>query len=198
MIKLGDVELIERKDWNATPFKGQPAGHRPCRIVVHHTWKPTAAEYLRLPVSDRSKCVRRIQQYHQGERGWADIGYHYLIGPDGLVYEGRDVALIGSHCGGVVPAGVKRVFANTGSIGLNLIGNFDEEKPTAIALDSMSRLVGYLMSRFEIKPDQIFGHFQAWTEPPKTCPGIELVKILATLNPSIKTAWNAVYPKTKF
>lgn len=196
MKRIGDVDLIERKDWGATPYNGQPAGHIPKRIVVHHTYQPTAEQYLKCARDqDRLLFVKRIQRYHQLDRGWADIGYHYLIGPDGKVFEGRDVALIGSHCGGTPPAGVKRKFSNTGSVGISVIGNYDDEKPSAQAIDSLNRLLGYLMSCYSISADNLFGHFEAWATPPKTCPGKLMVSVLGSAYPRLKNAWNAAYPK---
>lgn len=30
-----------------------------------------------------------VQNYHMDTKGWADIGYNFLVGEDGLAYEGR-------------------------------------------------------------------------------------------------------------
>jgi hypothetical protein len=41
---------------------------------------------------DDETCIRRvkaIQDYHQFDLGWVDIGYHFLVGENGKVYEGR-------------------------------------------------------------------------------------------------------------
>lgn len=189
------ARFITRKAWGAAPYKGQANGHVPKLICIHHTYQPTAAEYMRRDQKARLQMIRSIQRYHQETQGWSDIGYHYIIGPDGLVYEGRDVMLIGSHCGGTPPRGSMRVFGNTGTIGISVIGDYDTEKPTPEALNALNRLVGYLQARFYINAE-LTGHFQAWAPvAPKTCPGRSMVEILSSVAPSMKAAWNQAFPK---
>lgn len=52
-----------------------------------------------------------IDRWHKG-RGWAGIGYHYVIDRDGSIANGRDLNKIGAHVTG----------HNTGSVGICLIG----------------------------------------------------------------------------
>lgn len=51
------------------------------------------------------------------KNGWDDVGYHYLIHPNGKIYEGRKIYHKGSHVAG----------ANTGKIGILLLGDYDEQ-----------------------------------------------------------------------
>lgn len=53
------------------------------RIIVHHTAEnnPNGKDDLTL--------IRGIYYYHAVVRGWGDIGYNYLIGQRGKIYEGR-------------------------------------------------------------------------------------------------------------
>jgi N-acetylmuramoyl-L-alanine amidase len=44
--------------------------------------------------------VRAIQYFHQHDRGWVDIGYHFLVGENGKVYEGRGWDRQGAHSPG--------------------------------------------------------------------------------------------------
>ena len=41
-----------------------------------------------------------IQDFHMDDRGWWDIGYNFLIGQDGRIYEGRGFSVQGAHCSG--------------------------------------------------------------------------------------------------
>ena len=59
-----------------------------------------------------SEKVAEIRRWHVEERGWKDIGYHYVIDVDGTVAEGRPVAVAGAHVAG----------HNSHSIGICLIG----------------------------------------------------------------------------
>jgi len=56
--------------------------------------------------------VAEVKRWHIEERGWSDIGYHYLIDRDGTVVEGRPVERTGAHVQG----------HNTGTIGISLFG----------------------------------------------------------------------------
>jgi len=51
--------------------------------------------------------VQSIQRSHQTANGWADIGYHFLVGENGKVYEGRGWNREAAHSPGF----------NTGSFG---------------------------------------------------------------------------------
>lgn len=53
-----------------------------------------------------------IRRWHVQDRGWSDIGYHYLIDRDGTVTEGRSLGRTGAHAKG----------HNTGSVGISLFG----------------------------------------------------------------------------
>lgn len=57
--------------------------------------------------------VNEIRQWHL-DRGWSDIGYHYLIDRDGTVVEGRPLEKTGAHVKG----------KNTGTVGISLLGGF--------------------------------------------------------------------------
>lgn len=52
------------------------------RIVLHHT-------DTTLDGRDDAELIRGIYAYHTLSRGWGDIGYNYIVGQRGHVYEGR-------------------------------------------------------------------------------------------------------------
>lgn len=56
-------------------------------IIVHCTATPEGKDCT----------IADITRWHK-DRGFATIGYHYVIYRDGTVHEGRDVNLIGAHC----------------------------------------------------------------------------------------------------
>lgn len=56
-----------------------------------------------------------IDRWHR-ERGFNDIGYHYIVCLDGKIEKGRDILLMGAHCKGW----------NERSIGICYIGGLDE------------------------------------------------------------------------
>ena len=74
-------------------------------IVVHCTATEEGKDY----------SVAEIRRWHL-KRGFSDIGYHYLIGIDGKVHEGRNVNISGAHTAGY----------NAHSIGVCYVGGLDK------------------------------------------------------------------------
>ncbi|CAF0979494.1 unnamed protein product [Rotaria sordida] len=77
--------IISRAEWGARPATVNVKLATPVPIVViHHT---TAAN-----CTTKVECMarmKRIQNYHMDSQKWGDIGYNFLVGEDGNVYEGR-------------------------------------------------------------------------------------------------------------
>lgn len=44
-----------------------------------------------------SQVAATIRRWHVQERGWDDIGYHYIVMPDGTLYPGRPTDRMGAH-----------------------------------------------------------------------------------------------------
>ena len=63
--------------------------------------------------------VDTIREWHLN-RGWSDIGYHFLIGLDGKVYPGRDLDKVGAHTKG----------QNLNSIGICYVGGVEKDGKT--------------------------------------------------------------------
>ncbi|WP_063832826.1 N-acetylmuramoyl-L-alanine amidase [Labrenzia sp. DG1229] len=70
-------------------------------IVIHCSATPEG----------RAVSVSTIRQWHL-DRGWRDIGYHYVIGLNGEIWPGRPITQRGAHVRG----------HNTGSIGICYVG----------------------------------------------------------------------------
>jgi N-acetylmuramoyl-L-alanine amidase len=66
---------------------------------------------------------RGIQDWHINGNGWCDIGYSFLVGGDGNVYEGRGWDEIGAHTGGF----------NSQGYGVCFLGSFTSQLPSAAA-----------------------------------------------------------------
>lgn len=58
--------------------------------------------------------VAEVRRWHISDRGWKDIGYHFLIDRNGTVALGRPIDQVGAHTQG----------HNTGTIGVSLFGGF--------------------------------------------------------------------------
>lgn len=114
--------FIPRAKWADQPIiinRVTPMGRKPFRLTVHHSSAVTLADGTR-ENGDPVKVLREIEDSHKQGRGknepFACIGYHFIIGADGRVYEGRPLAYQGAHATGD---------NNIGNIGICLLGDFD-------------------------------------------------------------------------
>ena len=69
--------------------------------------------------------------------GWSDIGYNYLIGEDGNIYEGRGPYRSGAHC----------VNWNSKTLGFSIMGDFSNTLPNQKAIDAADQLIQYLKAQ---------------------------------------------------
>jgi hypothetical protein len=109
-------------------------------LIVHHT-----AMGVEAPDSDWPALVRSIWNFHVLERGWADIGYNYLIDPNGVIYEGRSGGdnVIGAHFSGV----------NAGTMAVALLGDFTNAEPTAEALNRLNEILAWKCDQCCLDPE---------------------------------------------
>lgn len=92
-----------------------------------------------------------IRRWHKNERGWSDIGYHYVIDLDGTIEAGRDIETAGAHCTG----------HNAKSIGICYVGGCDaqmqpKDTRTEAQKASLLLLLKYLRQRYPAA--KIYGH----------------------------------------
>tara|TARA_R110001632_G_scaffold59062_3_gene143680 strand:+ start:7399 stop:7824 length:426 start_codon:yes stop_codon:yes gene_type:complete len=85
-----------------------------------------------------------IKGWHVNDRGWSDIGYHYIVLLDGTVDQGRPVKRQGAHVRGY----------NKDSIGVCYVGGLDadmnpKDTRTDLQKDSLTELISYLMDSYE-------------------------------------------------
>ena len=118
--------------------------NNPTKIIVHCSDSP----------DDRNVTSKEIRQWHL-DRGWSDIGYHYVIRRDGVVEQGRDDSVKGAHTKG----------HNTGSLGICLVGRlkFTEEQ-----IEQLVWLIDHLCDEYRMKSSDVFCHNE-FTDN-KTCP----------------------------
>lgn len=74
------------------------------RIVLHYTATP--------PEMDIG--VEEIRRWHL-ERGWADVGYHFVVRLDGEIERGRPVDVQGAHAYGHNAATIGVVYVGGGT-----------------------------------------------------------------------------------
>lgn len=110
-------------------------------IIVHCTATPEGKDYT----------VDEIRRWHK-QRGFSDIGYHYIVHLDGDIEEGRNVDLSGAHC----------TNHNAHSIGVVYVGGVAKDGKTpkdTRTLDQKAALANLLIDLRTLYPNaKIHGH----------------------------------------
>ena len=145
------------------------AGHTLSRqidsLVLHHSYRPSAAQY------QGEKTITAIRNYHLS-KGWRDIGYHLLVGPDGAIWPGRDLNLPGAHALIHKPDMIRLLgssgYLNQHSVGICAIGDYEAEKPSPTLLATLKEVLFRLAQGFQIPSERLFFHRQVTAT---SCPG---------------------------
>ena len=174
--------VTSRAGWGARTPTGTRTYTTVTHLVVHHEEGSNTS-------SDWAARVRAIEALHIDVNGWADVGYNYLIDPNGVIYEGRSGGdnVVGAHfCAG-----------NGNTLGVCMMGSYTSILPTAAALNSLKRLLGWKASQMSIDPTGSSTHYTAGYIPNvpghrdnggcTTCPGNTLYAYLPTVRADIKS-----------
>jgi len=120
----------------------------------------------------REVSLDTIRKWHL-QRGFNDIGYHYVINIDGKISVGRDINRIGAHCSG----------QNRGSIGICYVGGMSKDMKkakdtrTQAQKDSLIKLMHELIYKYN-KDMTIHGHNEYAN---KACPSFNVQEEYANL-----------------
>ncbi|XP_012584432.1 PREDICTED: N-acetylmuramoyl-L-alanine amidase [Condylura cristata] len=165
---LGCPAIHPRCRWGAEPYQGRPKLLQlPLGFLyVHHTYVPAP------PCTDFARCaanMRSMQRFHQKTRGWDDIGYSFVVGSDGYVYEGRGWQWVGAHTRG----------HNSRGFGVAFVGNYTAELPAEDSLRTVREVLPRCAVRAGLlRPDYtLLGHRQLVHTD---CPGEALFSLLRT------------------
>ena len=139
--------LISRTDWGCPDGEltthGDLSYTTVTHLIVHHTGDS-------FPSKDYPAWVRAIWAYHVFSNGWADIGYNYLVDPDGNVYEGR--------AGGDNVLGAHFSCQNSGTMGVAVLGTFTNVAPTEKAQASLKNILAWKADSDNIDPVGVTFH----------------------------------------
>jgi N-acetylmuramoyl-L-alanine amidase CwlA len=135
---------------------------KPTRLVLHHTWKPTVEQWRGLA------SMKGMQSFYGG-KGWTSAP-HLYVGPDGI-WLFTPLKDIGIHAN----AGNGSRSAGWYSIGVEMVGNYDQARPTGAIWDATKAIIGGLSRKLGIAPkDFIFFHREY--NKNKSCPGWAITK----------------------
>lgn len=107
----------------------------PTHLIVHHSAGSNTS-------SNFGAVVAYYWDLHVNTNGWDDIGYNWLIDPNGVVYEGRGSGNMGAHFSCL----------NSGTLGFCLIGNYQNSPVPAAGLQALGEILLYEACANNIDP----------------------------------------------
>ena len=153
--------IVGVADWGGSTAASSAPPQQITRITLHHqgeVWKEG---------TDIEAYLRRLQQWSRLTKGWADIPYHYVVGPDGRIYAARPLAQPGDTNTEYDPRGHALVM---------LVGNFEEQQPTPAQLNAAVELTAWLAREHHLGVDAIASHKDYSGQT--VCPGKNLYAYL--------------------
>jgi hypothetical protein len=149
------------------------------KIIVHHTATTNNLD-------DPMRAIRDIYYWHTISKGWGDIGYNYIIDQQGNIYEGRagGESVVGAHAGK----------GNHGSIGIAVLGNYQDGEPSEAVTKSLTALIKEKAALHNIDTEgssvfrgvnypNVMGHRDVMTT---ACPGEKLYAMLPLIKKMAK------------
>jgi hypothetical protein len=162
-----------------------PAYSQVKHIILHHAaGSNTDSDYL--------GTVRNYYLLHTQTNGWDDIGYNFLVAPNGDIYDGRQ----GDSLGDDNVIGAHMCARNTNTMGICLLGNYQSTGylPSDTALASINDLIVWklwkeqLLNAYDssLHPvtapvmylGVIAGHRQGCNPGYTSCPGIDYLNLI--------------------
>jgi hypothetical protein len=135
-------------------------------IYLHHTWRPTPETWAGKSTIEAMKRTYETYQWTDNNGrlhiGWTK-GPHLFIAQDGI-WLFYDITKDGWHAGGEY---------NVGSIGVEMVGNYDSSLPSGKILSNTLGALAVLHRHLGLNPDNLRFHRDV---SQKTCPGTMVTK----------------------
>jgi len=157
---IARIEALCREAWGAAAPVGVFREHEIERMTVHHTARLLADN------RDAPEAIRGHQRFHQLDRGWPDIAYHFIIDLEGNVYECRPVTAVGDTGTNYDPTGHFLVCCE---------GNFNEQALPAAQQAALVNVLAWAALEFGVDPETIRGHRDVAAT---SCPGDNLYPLI--------------------
>ncbi len=186
-----EIDYIKKTDGGKSLRWPYQYSKRIFKVVIHHTAENNV-QNGRSP----KEVLRGIYSYHANSKGWGDIGYHFIIDPYGNIYEGR--------AGGDYVIGGHVYCNNVGTIGVSLMGNFQETEPTDAQIKALQKLLPQLALTYELdltateefhgkSLSNLVGHRDLRAT---ACPGENMYSLLPDIRKAIENAEEIIITKS--
>ena len=138
----GDCGVVSKSEWDGlNPAHVQYLPRPVDLVIIAHTVTPTCNTDQRC-----AELVRNIQTNQIENLGFWDIGYNFIIGGNGKVYEGAGWLHVGAHTRGY----------NKKSLGIAFLGNFNNDPLSSSMINALKELLkcgvenGHLTSDYHV------------------------------------------------
>lgn len=161
------MNLPEFEQW----ISNLRVGRTILKIQQHHTYIPSYIHFTGMNHFDRQLAMKK---YHVNDNGWADIGQHFTIFPDGAILTGRSMEKSPACING----------QNAGSLCIENFGNFDigGDEMTTMQKSTIIGVTAALCIKFNLPPNSDSIVYHHWfrldngfrnngTGGNKSCPG---------------------------
>ena len=183
LLTLDRPEFVSRKTWGCPQTENVSSRSltNVTHLIIHHSAANTVS-------NDYAAVVRTYWDWHVNGNGWDDIGYNWLVDPNGVLYKGRawksdnEENILGAH----------NSSKNSGTSGICFIGNYVSDIPSDIGLNKVASIAAFLCDKYGIDPEgssyheainkvnnNISGHGQSGggTE----CPGTQMINRMSLI-----------------
>ncbi len=179
-------QFISRQGWNCPQGVTFPSFTKVTHLIVHHSASANTS-------NDWGAVVLSFWNFHVNTNGWADIGYNWLVAPNGVLYEGRG--------GGENATGAHFCGKNGGTMGVCMIGTYTNTQVSADARKTLVEVLAWKACRDNINPaetllhtssglnlNRISGHRDGCSTE---CPGEQLYRALPDVRTAVQDRINA-------
>lgn len=153
---LDGLTIRRRASWAklpAVPWR-MKASEKVSKLTVHHSGAGTNKHVSEERVSQQ---LNAVLAGHVRLR-YGDLGYHFVVDYTGRIWEGRALSYEGAHVAG----------ANAENVGIMVLGNFEDQRPSRAQLAGLGELVQRIRRHYEVPVDEIYGHRDLGAS---ACPG---------------------------
>jgi N-acetylmuramoyl-L-alanine amidase len=156
---VAKVRIHAVTDWGGEPTLLPAVVQTISQLTIHHQGERWNAG------DDVPSYLRRLQNWSRKTKAWVDIPYHYVVAPDGAVYAARPVAMAGD---------TNTEYDPSGHLLVMLLGNFEEQEPTAQQWQSTVLLAAQMMDNYRLPMSALGAHRDHSGQT--VCPGANLIK----------------------
>lgn len=176
-VSLPSITVLPRESWGAQPADNVVLGamencdNLPVeKITFHHTGESAITK----PGQEKGR-LRNAQQFHMSPKvGWGDIAYHYAVGLDGTIYEGRNPAFRGDSFGDYYP-GQNHSHTPEHHLLITVIGNYQKQELTEATRQALANLINANLQKYSLSKKDVLSHKDIGYTG---CPGKHAIKWL--------------------